>query len=92
MKRRGDTEEGVGTVTVAMDDEGGRFLERLRELGYLDPPTESEVLDRITERVDGVARFEDVRRMAAEVLFERQLELDQETLAFLDEEWRAIFH
>jgi len=77
---------------VEVEERAVRFLDQLRELGYLDPPTEVEILDRVCEQEPGVASFEVVRRMAAVVMFERQIDLDHDAFALLDEEWKALFH
>ena len=69
---------------VEIDEQAHGFLRSLRELGYLDPAVEMEIIDRVTSISHGLARLEEVRRIAAQVLFERH-----ETL--LDEEWRALF-
>lgn len=77
---------------AALGDQAMVFLERLRVLGYLEPSAEVEILDRVCDRAVGVASFEVVRRIAAEVLFERQVELEHDAFALLEEEWKAIFH
>ncbi len=92
MSRRDGRRRIAGVPAVELDARAGRFLDRLRELGYLEPSTEGDILDRVSELAAGVASFEVVRRIAAEVLFERQIELEHDAFALLDEEWRAIFH
>ncbi len=92
MTRRDDGPDYPGPPRAALDDRATVFLERLRELGYLESSSEVEVLDRVCDRVVGVASFEVVRRIAAEVLFERQVELEHDAFALLEEEWKAIFH
>ena len=66
----------------------------LRDLGYLTADMEDHVLDLLLDEApEGLAvGLEDVRRVVASVLFERQEELDQETRTFLNEEWRIAFH
>jgi uncharacterized protein Smg (DUF494 family) len=73
-------------------DEATRFLNALRDLGYVDESMEEEVLDALL--ADGSHRVElaDVRRQVAAVLFDRRGELDKETQQYLDEEWRLAFH
>jgi hypothetical protein len=72
-----------------MDIGARRLLRVLRELGYTDAALEIEMLDRVASQVEGLARFEDVRRIAAEIFFERQIDVDGVT--FLEEEWKVIF-
>jgi len=74
---------------VRLDTGASRLLVVLRELGYVDETLEVEVLDRVASQVEGLARFEDVRRIAAEIFFERQIDMDG--ITFLEEEWKVIF-
>ncbi len=76
-------------ATVRLDTGASRLLVVLRELGYVDETLEVEVLDRVASQVEGLARFEDVRRIAAEIFFERQIDMDG--ITFLEEEWKVIF-
>ena len=76
-----------------LSDDATHFLNSLRDLGYLDDALEDDVLDRVLDEADaGVVELGAVRRAAAELLFDRQAELDAETLRFLEEEWRLAFH
>ena len=77
-----------------LSDAASGFLVGLRDLGYLTADMEDHVLDLLLDEApEGLAvGLEDVRRVVASVLFERQEELDQETRTFLNEEWRIAFH
>jgi len=77
-----------------LSDDASSFLVGLRDLGYLTADMEDHVLDLLLDEVsaDGVVGLPGLRRAVASVLFERQSELDPETLRFLDEEWRIAFH
>ncbi len=77
-----------------LSDDASGFLVGLRDLGYLTADMEDHVLDLLLDEVssDGVVGLSGLRRAVASVLFERQSELDPETLRFLDEEWRIAFH
>lgn len=77
-----------------LSDDASGFLVGLRDLGYLTADMEDHVLDLLLDEVssDGVVGLAGLRRAVASVLFERQSELDPETLRFLDEEWRIAFH
>jgi len=70
------------------------FLVGLRDLGYLTADMEDHVLDLLLDEApdDGSVGLVELRRVVASVLFDRQGELDHETLKFLDEEWRIAFH
>jgi len=74
---------------VRLDTGASRLLVVLRELGYVDETLEVEVLDRVASQVEGLARFEDLRSIAAEIFFERQIDMDG--ITFLEEEWKVIF-
>lgn len=94
------TEEGRPLRVAQLSDEATRFLNTLRDLGYLDDALEDEVLDLlISELPSGVGasdlpniELDDLRPHVATVLFDRQQELDAETLRLLEEEWRLAFH
>ena len=77
---------------MEVDERAVECLQSLRDLGYLDATIETEILDRLATRVQDVARFDDVRRIAAEVLFERQFDMDSDAMSLLEEEWKAVFH
>jgi len=79
--------QGVDGPWVELEERAHRFLSALRELGYTDESTEAEIVDRLTSTSEGLARLEDVRRIAAHVFFERQLDGD----VLHDEEWKALF-
>ena len=77
-----------------LSEDASSFLVGLRDLGYLTADMEDQVLDLLLDEApdsDAVG-LADLRRVVASVLFERQGELDRETLKFLDEEWRIAFH
>jgi hypothetical protein len=67
------------------------LMQRLADLGCLDPEMEADILDRVTTRVEGRATVDRVRAIIAEVLFERQFDPERAGLGLLEEEWRAIF-
>ncbi len=91
MVKRSETAATESTV-VDLQRQAFVFLQTLAELGFLDPATEAEVLDRVTSRIDGEASLDDVRRIIAEVFFELQYDPGRDVLGFLEEEWKAIFH
>jgi len=77
---------------VQLSQEAGRFLSALRDLGYLDDLLEADVLDSVMAECHGNVGLDELRRHVAMVLFDRQYELDPETLRLLEEEWRLAFH
>ena len=89
----GPPPEGESPVDVVqLSEDATRFLNALRDLGYLDDDMEDEALDAVLSEVKGPIQLSDLRRHVAAVLFERQYELDDDTLRFLGEEWRLAFH
>ncbi len=74
---------------VVLDARAQAFLQALQDAGYLEGSLDVEVLDRVAHEAQGLARAEDVRRIAAQVLFERQFDVD--LIQLLDEEWKAVF-
>jgi hypothetical protein len=93
-------EEPRALRVAQLSDEATRFLNTLRDLGYLDDALEDEVLDLLLAELPGGAsaadlpniELDDLRPHVATVLFDRQQELDVETLRLLQEEWRLAFH
>lgn len=86
---------------LQLSDDATRFLNVLRDLGYLDDLMEDEVLDLLMDdfaddRGRGLpprnVELNDLRRHVATVLFDRQAELSPDTVRFLQEEWRVAFH
>lgn len=78
-----------------LSDDATRFLNVLRDLGYLDDAMEDQVLDSVMEEFAEARRnvdLDDLRRHVATVLFDRQYELDTEMIRFLEQEWRIAFH
>jgi uncharacterized protein Smg (DUF494 family) len=97
----GDSGGASPIEVLQLSDDATRFLNSLRDLGYLDDQMEDEVLDLLMDefemhRVGGVAprnvELGDLRRHVATVLFDRQHELSPDTVRFLQDEWRVAFH
>ena len=80
-------------VKVArLADDATAFLNGLRDLGYLDDDLEDEALDAVMAAGTDAVSLDQVRQAVAVVLFERQYDLEPDTLRFLEEEWRLAFH
>ncbi|MEO2236884.1 MAG: DUF494 family protein, partial [Candidatus Poseidoniia archaeon] len=69
-----------------------RFINVLCAVGYLDDSSEEQVLDLAMAESNGDIGLDEIRRHVAVVMFERQFEMDPETLRLLEEEWRLVFH
>jgi hypothetical protein len=95
-----ENHSGRPLQVAQLSDEASRFIGTLRELGYLDDALEDEVLDLLMAELPaqeaGVKlpniELDDLRPHVATVLFDRQQDLDPETLRLLEEEWRLAFH
>ena len=77
---------------VRLTDDATAFLNGLRDLGYLDDDLEDEALDAVMSGGPEPVTLEVVKQAVAEVLFDRQYDLEPVTLRFLEEEWRLAFH
>jgi hypothetical protein len=81
------------TVPVRrLTDRATRFLNALQDLGYIDDGMEDIVLDSAMAEWDGDIDLAQIRPHVAAVLFDRQYDLEPETLRFLEDEWRLAFH
>ena len=89
----GADEQHSPSVRMAhLSEDATRFMNMLRAVGYLDDHTEEYVLDLAMAENKGDISLDEVRRHVATVMFERQFEMDPETLRLLEEEWRLVFH
>lgn len=77
---------------VRLTDDATAFLNGLRDLGYLDDDLEDEALDAVMSSGADPVTLQIVREAVAVVLFDRQYDLEPDTLRFLEEEWRLAFH
>lgn len=75
-----------------LSESATRFLNALRELGYLDDLAEDEILDALLQEHEGTVSLEDLRPHVAAVLFDRRGSMDAEMQRYLEEEWRLAFH
>jgi hypothetical protein len=90
-----DPPEARPMPVAQLSDDATHFLNVLRDLGYLDDAMEDEVLDQVMDEFADARRnveLDDLRRHVATVLFDRQYELEPETIRFLETEWRIAFH
>ncbi len=87
-----DTAQAVGARMAQLSEDATRFMNVLRAVGYLDAHSEEHVLDLAMAENPGDIGLDEIRRHVAVVMFERQFEMDPETLRLLEEEWRLVFH
>lgn len=93
--RRGGRVQGRPLPVAQLSDDATHFLNVLGDLGYLDDAMEDEVLDAVMEEFADARRnveLEDLRRHVATVLFDRQYEMDTETIKLIEQEWRIAFY
>tara|TARA_Y100001968_G_scaffold331621_1_gene386877 strand:+ start:398 stop:820 length:423 start_codon:yes stop_codon:yes gene_type:complete len=83
---------GAGLPVAQLSEDATRFLTVLRSVGYLDDLSEEFVMDLAMAENSGKIGLDEIRRHVAVVMFDRQAEMDVETLRFLQEEWRLVFH
>ncbi len=67
------------------------FLFGLKDLGLVDPSIEEDILNRLLVLHRGEVSLDDMRRMAATIMFERQFSPGNEDYNVFDEEWRLLF-
>jgi hypothetical protein len=77
---------------LRLSEDATAFLNGLRDLGYLDDELEDEALDAVMADAQEPVGLDAVRQAVAVVLFDRQYDLEPDTLRFLEEEWRLAFH
>jgi len=87
-----DSERVVGTRMAQLSEDATRFMNVLRAVGYLDDQSEEHVLDLAMAENPGDIGLDEIRRHVAVVMFERQFEMEPETLRLLEEEWHLVFH
>lgn len=87
-----ESSSAASPFELTVSDRAFRFLTILRELGIIDLTLEDEILNRLMMAQHGRIELEDVKRMAATVVFERQFDGTEEFTAVFDEEWRMLFN
>lgn len=93
LSEGGSDKQHSASVRMAhLSEDATRFMNVLRAVGYLDDHTEEHVLDLAMAENSGDISLDEVRRHVAAVMFDRQFEMDPETLRLLEEEWRLVFH
>ncbi len=80
--------------TLEASPSASASLDVLVDLGHLDDDMLAVVNDRLldVEAPDGVVSLDAVRRVTAEVIFERETRVDPELRQLLDGEWTFLFH
>ena len=78
---------------LELSEEAGALLDLLVELGHLDDAMLTELNDRLLDldAPTGLVSLQDVRRMAATLIFEQMESLDGEQRRVLKQEWRLLF-
>jgi hypothetical protein len=72
---------------------GSKLLDLLIDLGHLTEPMLQKINERLLRlpSIDHRIELDDVRRVAAEVLFEHFEELPQHSQRTLEKEWSTLF-
>jgi len=81
-------------ATTDVEPAGSALLDILVELGHLDERLLALVNDRLLdlEVPGGRIGLAEVRRVAAEVIFDHEDEVDPEFLRVIGQEWGLLFH
>jgi hypothetical protein len=79
---------------LTLDEGGAAMLDLLVDLGHLDDKLLAIVNDRLLDLQtrDSTATADDVRRVAADVIFEHLADADAEYQRALDHEWGLLFY
>lgn len=86
------TQNMTGEAIVQVEQDAHRFLENLKEIGLVDPVMEEEIHNRLM-LIDGQnVSLDEMKRITAVVIFERQFESQNEQYGIYDEEWRLLFN
>lgn len=86
------TNQTQGEALVLVDNGAFKFLENLKEIGVVDPPMEEEIHNRLMLIDGNHVSLEEMKRITAVVIFERQFETQNELYGIYDEEWRLLFN
>ena len=82
------------TTVLEVDPAASTLLDVLVELGHLDATLLEIVNDRLLdlEPEGGIFTLDHIRRVAAEVLFESDADIDPEQKRVLELEWGMLFY
>ena len=82
------------TVILEVEPAASTLLDVLVDLGHLDEKLLNEVNDRLLDAQpeDGIVTLDAVRRVAAQVIFDRAGEADPEQQRVLEQEWGLLFY
>ena len=82
------------TVVLEVEPAASTLLDVLVDLGHLDEQLLNEVNDRLLDAQpeDGVVTLDAVRRIAAQVIFDKAGDADPEQQRVLEQEWGLIFY
>lgn len=92
LLRVGGEAAGGGVPMVALTERAHSLLSCLRDLGLIDEAMEEEILNQLMMGREGELSFEDVRRTAAQVIFDRQFRSGEEYYGIFEEEWKLLFN
>lgn len=86
-------DQGDGRVAaMSLSERAHSFLSSVRDLGLIDEAMEDEILNQLMMNSASQISFEDVRRTAAGVIFDRQFRAGEEYYGIFEEEWKLLFN
>ena len=84
--------KGGYNTTVNLSERAHSFLTSVRDLGLIDEAMEEEIYNRLMMQSGQELEFEDVRKIAATVIFDRQFRSGEEYYGIFEEEWKLLFN
>lgn len=84
--------DGKPTTFITLSEKAYGFLNSIKELGLVDDEMEDEILNRLMMMVDAEIGIEDMKRVSAIVIFERQFDANEDYYGIFEEEWKLLFN
>ena len=85
-----DNEQGVQMLSLGREAQG--FLDAVRELGLIDEAMEDDILNHLMLTHQGKISLSAMRRISAQIIFERQFRAGEDYYGIFEEEWKLLFN
>lgn len=88
----GAREEEDGLAMLSLGEEAQGFLDTVRELGLIDEAMEDDILNHLMLTHKGNITLGAMRRISAQIIFERQFRAGEDYYGIFEEEWKLLFN